>query len=159
MPLRRRQRRMTAGASADSHRTERRPCHLGHGPRELLEHPRKRCPLAAPVVCRRTMTNSVTSSVLHLAGRVHGPYNCGKSGRGVSMVHAKKPRAGKRATAPVVLRPEDQSEVVKKYVARLRAEYGEYVIPVEEMQARVAAEMGSKSLTDVLFEMREEKPY
>lgn len=47
---------------------------------------------------------------------------------------------------------------ILRYIGKLRDQFGKYVVSPEETRRVVDEAMGDKKLTDVLYEMRQERP-
>lgn len=51
-----------------------------------------------------------------------------------------------------------RDRAVEDYITKLRARYGKYARPAEEARRILDQAMGSRTLTEVLYKMREEGP-
>lgn len=59
---------------------------------------------------------------------------------------------------PLLLRIQGLSDpAISEYIAKMRSRFGRYVLPAEEVRNILDKEMGDKTLTGVLFQMREEE--
>lgn len=71
----------------------------------------------------------------------------------------KKTQRQPRNQIALLLRLQGLSDpAISDYIAKTRARYGKYSMPIEQVRKLVDESMGEKSLTDILFKMREAEP-
>lgn len=70
----------------------------------------------------------------------------------------EKPPDDQTNPVPLLLRLQGLSDpAISDYIARTRSRFGRYVLPIEEVRSILDKDMGEKTLTGVLYQMREEE--
>ena len=69
----------------------------------------------------------------------------------------EKPLEAATSPTPLLLRLQGLSDpAISEYIAKMRSRFGRYVLPIEEVRSILDKDMGDKTLSGVLYLMRQE---